>query len=82
MEADKLLIKNDAGELIEYSILSLFKIDNKEDNYALFTDYSINEDKTLNIYSGILLPSGEVKSVEDSNDLAVINEYLENLGLL
>lgn len=79
MENDKLLIKNDAGEVKEYSILSVFKIDNRDEDYAIFTDYSINENQEMNIYSGILLPSGLIQHIENEEDFEIINAYIEKL---
>ena len=79
MENDKIIIKSSDGTIKEYSLLSRFKIDGKDDEYALFTDYSLDENQNFQVFSGILNKDGTVKSIESPEEISLINDYIQNL---
>jgi len=74
---DKIYVKNQSGEMVEYSLLSVFGIENRPNDYAIFTDYSKSEDNSLNIYSGILLPDKKIVPIVDEHDLEIVNNYID-----
>ncbi len=80
MDEDKLFIKDDNGDVKEFSILSVVNLAGKDDDYAIYTDYSTNANKEINIFSGILGQDGMIKKVEDPNDVQSLNSYISSLN--
>ena len=80
MNDDKLFIKDENGNVKEFSILSVVNLAGKDDDYAIYTDYSINDNKEINIFSGVLGQDGMIKKVEDPNDVQFLNSYISSLN--
>ena len=80
MDEDKLLIKDDNGNVKEFSLLSVVNLNGKDDDFAVYTDYSLNDNKEINIFSGIMGQDGLVKKIEDQNDIQALNSYIASLN--
>lgn len=79
MNEDKILIKDDNGNVKEYSIISIVNLDGKEKEYVIYTDFSINDSKELNMFSGILGEDGIIQNIKDENEIHAIDEYIASL---
>lgn len=79
MDNDKLLIKDENDEVKEYTILSVVNLNNSSDDYAIFTDYSVNENGEINVFSGILDPNGQIRAVENESDIKALDSYIASL---
>ena len=75
---EKIIIRDNNGEIKEYSIIYVFNIGTKEDDYVLYTDFFDNEDAKLKVYSGILKPDGTVCEVTDEEDLKIIEKFIKD----
>lgn len=73
-----IVIKDSEGNIKEYSIIYVFNIGTKEDDYVLYTDLSEDENSKLNVYSGILKTDGTICEVEDENDIRIIDKFLKD----
>ena len=80
MDDDKVFMKDENGNVKQFSILDVVNINGKDDDFAIYTDYSLNENKELNIFSGILGQDGIVKKVEDANDIQALNSYMSSFN--
>ena len=80
MDEDKLFMKDENGNVKEFSILSVVNLNGKDDDFAIYTDYSKNANNELNLFSGILGNDGFVKKVEDTNDITALNSYMSSLN--
>ena len=80
MDEDKLLIKDDDGNVKEFSLLSVVNLNGKDDDFAVYTDYSLNDNKEINIFSGIMGQDGFIKKIEDQNDIQALNSYIASLN--
>ena len=80
MDEDKLLIKDDDGNVKEFSLLSVVNLNGKDDDFAVYTDYSLNDNKEINIFSGIMGQDGYIKKIEDQNDIQALNSYIASLN--
>ena len=66
----------------EYSVLSTFKIVGSDDNFIVYTDYSLNNNKKLNIQiSKFFIKNEEITliPITDENEKKSTNEYLIEL---
>jgi len=79
MEDDKLIIKYDSGEIKEFTLLSIFNIKDKEDDYAIYTDKIDNANKSITIYSGILRKNGDIDEITDKEEILIVNEYIDRI---
>ena len=67
------------GTLKEYSILSTFKIVGNDNDFMIYTDYSLNENKKMNInVSKYFMNNDKIEliPITDENEKQSINEYL------
>ena len=63
----------------EYSILSTFKIVGNDNDFMIYTDYSVNENNKMNLnISKYFMNNGEIELIPiiDENEKKSINEYL------
>ena len=88
MEDDKLRIIDENGKEKEYSILFMFSEKEYNEDYIVYTDYSIDENGNINVYSNIykeengrieLFPveRQEVRKFIDQKLEDIINEILD-----
>ncbi|MBR6252832.1 MAG: hypothetical protein IKR04_03225 [Clostridia bacterium] len=80
MDEDKLFVKDDNGDVKEFSLLSVVNLNGKDDDFAVYTDYSLNANNEINIFSGIMGQDGFIKKVEDQNDIQALNSYISSLN--
>ena len=50
MENGILNVKNEAGKEKEYNILFMFKEEEKNEDYVVYTDYLLSDDGDINVY--------------------------------
>ena len=73
---------NENGNVIEYNVLSTFNLEGREDSYIIYTDYSINEHKKMNIkYSRYRLNDDrlEILPIETDDENQEIQPILEEI---
>ncbi len=69
-------VNNDGTEK-EYSVLSTFDYDDRK--FVIYTDYSMNEDKNINIYSGIFEDNGKISPIINQEDEKIVSNYIKYL---
>ncbi len=70
---------NENGNITEYSILSTFKIVGNDNDFMIYTDYSINENKKMNLnITKYSMNNGEINliPITDEDERNSINDYL------
>ena len=80
MDDDKLFMKDENGNVKQFSILDVVNLNGRDEDFAIYTDYSLNENKEYNIFSGILGQDGVIKRVEDVNDIQALNSYMSSFN--
>lgn len=84
MENGILNVKNEAGKEKEYNILFMFKEEEKNEDYVVYTDYSLNDDGDINVYRNRYVKFGEKFEMLPINNREVIqfiDDKLEEIRL-
>ena len=68
---------NKDGTEKKYSVLSTFDYTNRK--FVIYTDYSMNEDKNINIYSGIYEDDGKVSPIMNEEDEIIVSNFIKYL---
>lgn len=74
---DKIKIVNKDGVEQEYSILSTF--DYKERKFIIYTDYSMDENKNIRVFSGIYEDDDRIFPITNENDEIVVSNFIKFL---
>ena len=77
-ENGKIIIEN-GNEKKEYSILVKFDIVKKNKSVVLYTDYSVDNENNLRIFSATYDNEGKLKPVVEKDELEIIDDYIKKL---
>ena len=73
----KIKIKNEDGIEKEYAILSTF--DYKSRKFIIYTDYSMDEENNVKVYSGIYENEEKVQPITSSKDELIVSNFIKFL---
>ena len=76
----KFKIIDENGKEKEYALIATFEHNKK--SFVLYTDYSLDENKSTKVYSSIYDPNdttGELKKVTEAEDIEFINKFIKEL---
>ena len=81
---EKITIKatNKDGKPAEYDAIAKYTDEETKKNYILYTDNSLNEEGSLNVYSSLYEePNGKMKLIEiiDEEDIEIAQQMLDQI---
>lgn len=81
-ETKKLILVDENGKQVEYSILLAFKWFKNNKHYVVYTDNSFNNKGELNVFASIYYPFDDTRldPVETDEEWDVIKEKLQDIS--
>lgn len=76
---EMLLIEDKNGNQKEYAILVTFNIEENGRSYVLYTDYSKNEDNSMNVFASTYDSFWNLSPLIEPEEIEFVNEYIKYL---